>query len=169
MPVVNFPLDVNVQGRLSCETFSGPDAFVDNDAVAADAAVEDTKLIHRFPLRYGQEPGANVVAATVDLHIVQQPGFVRSIEAALTGVVPDGDRTVTIQLQNGDAGGAFASILSAALVLDSGNALRTPEAGTITTPAIADGDILRVTVAVAGSTGAQPQGLIITVQVAEQP
>lgn len=160
--------DLHINGTLSARTNVLSDGCVDNDAIIAGQNISADKFERKFSLHYQQAPGSAVVAATVDLHIARASGTVVAIEAAITGTIATGaDRTVTIDLLKSTGGAAFASILTAALVLDNTNVLRTLEAGTINTGTFIDGDLLRLTVAVAGAAGNQADGLICTITVRE--
>jgi hypothetical protein len=141
---------------------------VNDDHVASDADIAATKLVHQFPLNYTQAPGSDIATATLDLHIAYGDGDIVSVEAAVTGVAATGDRSVTVDLHKSTGGAAFATVLSAPITLDIGNALRVLEAGSLSTTTYLDGDLLRMIVTqVAGSAGTRPQGLIVTVFVRE--
>lgn len=167
--MAQFEGDVIVNGTMIPNKMRYPDGSVSDAAVGAGADIQDGKMRHRFTRQYAQAPGANIAAATLNLHIVRGlTGTLLAVEAALTGVAPTTDRTASVDLQRGNAGGAFATMLSATIDFANGDALRTVKAGAIPSPALADGDILRVVVTVAGSTGTQPQGLVVTVTVMEK-
>ena len=161
--------DVRIIGTLALQAISLPAGTVKNAGVASDAAIEASKLEHQFSLDFAQVPGTAVVAETRDLHIVQgTTGETLAVEAAITGVIATGaDRTVTIDVHRSTAAGAFGSILTAAITLNDGSTLRQKVAATIQTSALVAGDILRVIIAVAGSAGAQAQGLVVTTTVRE--
>lgn len=163
--------DLHVFGTLSAKTVVLPAGVVSNTAVSAAAAIAATKLEHQFGLRYNQAPGTAVVADTQDLHIVHGvTGEVVSVEAALTGAIATGaDRTVDVDLQKSTGAGAFATILMATVQFTNASVLRTVSAATISSTALVDGDILRMVVTVAGAAGVQAQGLIVTVQIREDP
>lgn len=162
--------DLHVTGTISAAVIQLPASSVGNSDIEAAAGIEATKVVHQFPLEYYQVPGTAIVAATVDLHISRAAGTVVAFEAAVTGAIATGaDRTVTLDLQKSTGAAAFASVLSATLVLDNTNVLRTLEAATIGTAAYVDGDLFRVTVAVAGAAGNQAQGLIVTATLRENP
>ena len=166
-----FPTDVYITGRLVPLQFSPPAGSVGNTAIPALAAIDASKLIHRFDLSYTQVPGTAVVTETRDLRILRgATGTVAAVEAAITGAIATGgDRTVTIDVQKGNSATAFTTILTATLSFTSSSVLRTVSAATISVPAVLDNDILRVVVTVAGSAGAQAQGLIVTVTLEEAP
>lgn len=114
---------------------------------------------------YHQDPGAAVVAETADLLIVGgTTGKVTRVQVANTGALAsDATNTVTIDVQKSTGGGAFATILSATLTFTNTDTLRTAKVGTISTAGLVTGDILRIIVTVAHTTGTQAQGLVVTV------
>lgn len=170
MAQTQFESDLYVNGNIACRTLTIPDSTVTNAKVSASAAIAATKLEHQFPVHYSQAPGSAIVAATTDLHIVYgATGTIVQFEAAITGSVTAGDYTATLDLQKSTGGGSFASVLSASLVLDSANTIRVPESATLSSTSLVDGDILRLVVTVAGTTGSQSQGLIARVFLREVP
>lgn len=144
--------------------------LTDSD-VAAGAGIAASKLVHEHALNYAQAPGAAIVAATVDLHIVRgATGKTVSMDAVVTGAIATGgDRTVTIDLQRSTAGGAFATVLSSTIVLNNASVLRVAQPAVVNASlsALIVGDILRATVAVAGVAGAQGQGLEVSIRLTE--
>lgn len=163
-----FDGNIIVRGNVSAETFTYPAGSIKDVAVASDAAIDDGKTVRREAFVLSQT-GA-VVAETRYAHIMRAAGDVVSIEASVTEAVATGaDRIVTIDLQKSTGAGAFATILSAAIVFNNGSTLRAITAGTISSAALIDNDMLRLVVTVAGAAGAQAQGLVVTVNVAENP
>lgn len=165
--------DLRVNGAVTAEYIGLPANTVRNASVAADAAIEATKIENRHFLHYAQAPGTAIVAATLDLHVVKGgTGQVLSVEGAITGAIATGaDREVHIDIQKSTGAAAFATILSDTLDLSiaSGPALRTAYDGGVTIDSgdLVDGDILRVVITVAGAAGAQAQGLIVTIGLKE--
>jgi len=159
----------HIAGTLTAARVTLPDSTVTNASVAGGAGIAATKLEHQFPIRYQQQPGSNVAAATEDIHIVYgATGDVVAVHAALNGVIPSGDRTAVVDLQKSTGGGAFATILTGTITLDSANTIRVAEAGTLTAgAACVVGDILRVVITVGGSSGTNPQGLVVRVVMRE--
>jgi hypothetical protein len=153
----------HIAGSLTAESITLPASTVTNTSVLAGAGISATKLEHQFPIVYQQQPGTNVAAATQDVHVVYgATGDVVAIHAALNGVIPSGDRTAVIDVHKSTGGGAFATILSSTVTLDSANTIRVVEAGTLAAgAACVVGDILRVIITVAGSSGTNPQGLVV--------
>lgn len=135
-----------------------------NVDVNAAAAIDASKLEGEYTFDVSQT--GTVVAGTHYFGPIRgATGDVISIEAAITETIATGaDRTVTIDLLKSTGAGAFASILTAVLVLDNTNVLRTLEAGSLAAgAALVDGDLLKLTIAVAGAAGAQALGLIVRV------
>ena len=165
-----FNNDVHIAGALTCRTMSIPAGTITDAAIAAGAAIQATKVQQQHVERVSQAPGAAVVAQTVDVHLAAAAGVVVSIEAVVTGAIATGaDRQVSIDLQLGNAADAFATILTAPIVLDDATVLRTVVAGAINTADFVDGDVLRVVITVAGAAGNQAQGLIVSVVIREAP
>lgn len=124
----------------------------------------------RLSFDYSQGNGAAVAAETgKTLHIVRgATGTIKAFQAAITGTIATGgDRTVTIDLKKSTGGGAFASVLSATIVFNSSSTLLTVTAATISSAGLVAGDILEVTVAVAGVAGNQALGLAVTLTIDE--
>lgn len=164
----NIDSDLNVQGAISARSFDLPAGSVDNADVSATANIAGGKMQMSQSYRHTQT--GTIAAATEYLSITRgTTGTIVSLEAALTEQVPSGDKTVTIDLQKGNQSTAFATVLSSTLTLDNTNALREVNEATITTTALADGDQLKLTVAIAGSTGDDPQGLCVDVRIYEDP
>jgi hypothetical protein len=140
--------------------FSFPDDTVTDQKIPDGANIGDEKLLHRVPLKHTQA-GA-VVAATELLSIAYCSGTVASFKAAIVTPATGADRTVTIDIQKSSGGGAFASILTAPLVLNNAAVALTPvDLSLVASPTILEDDILQLVVTVAGAAGAQAIGLII--------
>jgi len=149
--------------------FSG--GGIQDGDVAPGAAIAATKLKHQFPI--SQElfaPGVTIAALTRLLHIVRgAKAEVVGFEAIITTAATDASRTVTVDLLKSTGGGAFATILTTTINITSTTTIRVPVAAVVASPSLVDGDILELTVAVAGSTGAQAQGLLASVMLREDP
>lgn len=162
---------LHVTGTLSADNINYPPGSVGDADIEANAGIDPTKVKHRLAIPYAQAPGANIVAATIDLHIARAAGLGVALEAAVTGVQAGGDRTVTVDLHKGNAATPFATVLTTLITLSAADALRTPEAAVVdgAKDDLADGDILRLIVALGGSAGTQPQGLIVTLTLDQNP
>ena len=151
------------------DTMNIPTGTVVNASVSPSAGIAATKTVHQFPLSHTQNDGSDVTTQTELIHIAYGAGTVVAVEA-VCDQAPDGDETITIDLLASSGGGAFATMLTAAIVLDSGNTDRVAEAGTVSgSNTYADGDILEITVVDGAGTGNQGQGLCVTVWVRESP
>lgn len=125
-----------------------PTGCVADKHVAADAAVQVTKLQHQHRAVYAQESATTAAAETRTVHVVHGTGgLVKTIKfgsvvACLLGA------TITIDLlKNG------VSILDAAIVLDSGDSAYDLVAGVIDTEAVVAGDVLEIDITVAAGGG----------------
>jgi hypothetical protein len=143
-------------------------AIVDAD-IEPTAAIGHAKVNHRFAKSFSQ--AGTVVAATYYARIVRgATGTILGFRAALTETVATGgDRTVTVDLHKSTGGGAFATVLSATIGFTSGSTLYTVGSGTINSPAIQAGDILKIVITVAGAAGNQALGLIVDLDTTETP
>ncbi len=132
--------------------------------IAPNAGIAASKLYHERSFEYTQITGTAIVAYTGDFHIVQgATGQFKSLSAAFTGVIAsDVSRTVTVDVQKSTAGGAFATIMTSPVVINTSSTIRVAQSGVVnaTSGALVLGDILRLVVTVAGGSGSQAQGLI---------
>lgn len=155
--------NVHIDGQLSCKTLNIPSGTVNDDDVAADAAIAASKLGHQFQLTYGQ-PNTAATTETRVVHVVHgAAGEIRAFEAGSIAVAV-GDSTVTLDLQKNGT-----TVLTGVITLDSGNTARVTEAGTID-PAqdtLADGDVLEIVITATVGTGTLPTGLFASVKLRE--
>lgn len=170
------PGDLNVAGGITCQRLTPPAGSIYNTHVADGAPgvyVAAQKVQHQVAASYKQQPGSNAAAATEDVYVHHgADGEVIDIKAVVTGQIPSGDRTCTIDVQKSTAGGAFATVLTGTITLDSVNVIRVVESGTLVTSGVedlVDGDILRVIVTVGGSAGTHVQGFIVTITINKDP
>ena len=161
--------DLHVNGALSCKSFNAPPGSITNDDIEAAAEIDATKVVHQFVIPYAQAGGTAVVAATLPVHVCRTSGEVVAVEAAVLTKATGNDRTVNVDVQKSTSGGAFATILTAALEFDDASTDRVAVAGTVLSPELVDGDLLQIVVTVAGSNLAQAQGLIVSVTLREWP
>lgn len=165
MAQTTLPTDLRVQGNISCTTFTPPAGSITNAAVVAGAGVEYTKLVHYFPVRYQTATGTAVTAATHPIHIARASGTIVAAKAYCT-VAPTGGDSVTIDLQKGNQSTSFATILSSTIVLNSSDANRQVNDGTLSVTSYSADDEFQAVVTVSGTTG---QGLCVVLYLAENP
>lgn len=168
--VIRDDVDRVMSGRW---TFAGvvdlPASTIDEAALKPGALIPAAKVVARFAKDHRQAAGADVAAKTELIHIAGYAGIVKSVEAAIDSAIT-GDNTVTVDLKKSSGGGAFASVLTAALVINSATAVRTAVAAVLDAAKddYAAGDVFEVVVSVTG-TGTQAQGLVVTVFFEERP
>ena len=151
--------DLHVTGTVTGGSLTPSALTVTNASVSSTAAIAATKLEHQFALSYTQNGTA--ASATIPLHVAYGAGTIVSVKAASIAIAV-GAATVTVDLKKGGT-----TCLSGVITLDSGNAARTSEAGSLTvTTYSADNFLERVTVPTAGG-GTLPTGLIGTVNLRE--
>lgn len=141
---------------------------IENADVGAAAGIVASKLQHQHSIHYSQADGTAVAAAIVPIYTCRgSTATIVAIEVACIDSPSGGDLKFTVDLQQFAAGDALATRLTG--VIDYVNA--TPDgtvlAGTIDTASLVDGDSLAIVVAVAGSTGTQGEGVVVTVTVRE--
>jgi hypothetical protein len=161
--------DSHVTGTITCGGFVPPPGSITNAAIQAAAGIDTTKVDHRHAITYQQAPGTAIVAATHDAHICRANGVVLALEAAITGAIATGgDRTVDVDVQLGNAAAGFATILTGTVQFTNSSTLRAVVSGTVASDDLADGDILRIVITVAGAAGNQAQGLVVTITLDEE-
>lgn len=165
MALANLPVDVNVQGNLSCSTFSAPASCIGNAAVSAGAGIDADKLQHQHAKHYSQAHGSVVASATVVVHTVKgATGVLRSIDAVLTSACA-GAATITVDVYKNST--STGSLLSATISFSSSDAAWTEKAGTITSPNLVDGDNLVLVVVATAGGGTIGQGLSVELRIDE--
>lgn len=161
--MASFNEDVTIRGHLSASTMSIPNATLKNAAVAADAAIDAGKLVHRNQHKYSQNGSATTV--TIPLFAAVLPGEILTIKAGSIGVATS-DADVTIDLKKNGV-----SIMNGGtpITLDSGNTARVVENGTLDTSATAyvAGDFFELVITATANSGAVPTGLLVQVEADE--
>lgn len=154
----------NVQG-----TANIPDGALTDRMFSASSPAGPTKVQHQFSIGPGElfATATTVTAVTKYIWVTKgTAGTIQSISAAITGTVPTGGDSVTVDLKKSTGGGSLATVLSSTVILNSSSVLRTAQSGTISSASTVAGDLLAVVVTVSGSSGA---GLVVTVTVSETP
>ena len=171
--VIRDDVDRVMSGRW---TFAGvvdlPASTIDEAALKPGALIPAAKHVARCAVTgCRQAPGADVVAQAEIVHVAARAGVVASIEAAVDAAPTGGDKAVTIDIKKSTGGAAWASILTAAIVINAATSSRVAVAGVIDAAkaAYAAGDLFEVVATVSGATGDQAQGLAVTVFFEERP
>jgi hypothetical protein len=143
-----------------------PAGSIRNVDVAANAAIVHTKLEHQHRIPWGQP---NTAATTVSQVVYECRGATGSTLSLRFGsqVKAVGDSTVTIDVKKSTAGGAFTTILSGVITLNSSSVDRVSQAGTITVPGLVVGDTLQVVQVATVGTGTLPTGVFGEITVKE--
>lgn len=134
---------------------------LENSSIASGAGIAASKLEHEHRATVSQT--STVAAATHYLTVNRSTGTLLSLEAAITeAIATGGDRTITIDLLRSTGAAAFASVLTSTLQFTSASTLYLNSAATISSTSMADGDLWKLTVTVAGAAGAQATGIVIS-------
>lgn len=163
------PSNMHVQHTLSCGTFSPPASSIGSAAVNASEPIVASKLYHRYKPRHSQATGSSVAAATENVFIATADCVVNNVRVFVE-TAPIGVKTFTVDVKKSTAGGAFASILSSVVTVNSSTTNRSVTVGTLSgTPTLIATDVLQVVVAVTGSSGTQALGMVAQIEIDEEP
>ena len=166
--------DLQIVGHLEASTMDVPAGAVTTASFSASTAdrLAASKQVSHFPVLYQQNAGTDVVAATAHVHIAKGAGTIAAIEV-VSATVPAsaGTEKYTVDVQKGNAAGAYATILSATedVSIADGSVDRTIQTATLAVTAYADGDQFKVIIAVSGSGGTQAQDMMVIIWLQENP
>jgi len=159
--------DLFVNGTISARNFTPPDSCITDASVDTAANINYSKLQGFHALHSKTAPATAVTAYSEYMHCCRSTGTIVAVEALVDVVATGTDRIVTVDVLKSTGAGAFATVLSATVDFDDSSTAKTVSAGTISDDDVVEGDILKITVTVAGSNLVQAQGLLVTVWVAE--
>jgi hypothetical protein len=139
-----------------------PNGSVDDASVAVGAAIDEAKVNHRKQAIYTTGAAVEAAAATQVVYCAYRSCTVLGVKGVAVTAAAGGDKKATIDVKKSTAGGAFASILTAAFDLPNGGTDLVPVDGTLSgTPTLVADDLLEVVVTVSGSTGTQNEGVSV--------
>ncbi len=153
MAASNIVGDVKFTGGTArfLDTVVIPDGTIVGDKINADADI--AREAGRHPIRFELKQSGTPAASTMIVYECRVSAATVSFFRAVQAAKNTSSNTTTIDLKKSTGGGAFATILSAPIVLDSGNTDRVPEAGTISSASLVQGDLLQIVV-----TASTPDG-----------
>lgn len=161
MALNRFEGDLYVTGNIGSATLSIPAGTLINAGVNASADISATKLEMQHSVTYGQNGTASSV--TVPIHCVRNAsGAVVSIEAGSV-VANIGAATVTVDLKKNGT-----TMLTGVITLDNANTAYLSEAGTLSSTALVDGDVLTLVIVATAGGGTLATGLFVTVYWSEK-
>ena len=138
-----------------------PDGCIDADHVEAGAGIEASKLDHQHRANYSQESATVAASGAWVRHTAKGAGTLQEFKCGVV-VACIGDSTITVDLlKNG------VSILTAAVVLDNGDAAYAKVAGTIDTATFVTGDVFEVKITATVGTGTLGKGVFAYVDIDE--
>ena len=117
-----------------------PAASIENADISGSAAIDASKCERGMTTMVSQ--AGNASTATYIVRVAQNDGALKRFVASNTTAC-GGSTTVAVDLLNNGA-----SVLAAALSLDSATGARGEEVATISTPGYVDGDVLEVVITI---------------------
>jgi hypothetical protein len=154
--------DVYVAGNLSASTQSVPANAITDTQVAAGAGISATKS-NRFVQPEYAQPNTTATTETKVLHTVRAVGGGTVAEFAVGSIVAAiGAATVTFDLKKNGT-----SILSGVVTLNSSSTAYVIQIASISTPTVAQGDVLSVVITATASGGTLPTGIFCSLRVNE--
>lgn len=137
-----------------------PGGTITSTEVSSTADLNGKQVRSHYGKDSRQVNGSNVAAKTEVIHTAKAAGSVTAFKVAVVTAPTGGDLAFTADLQKSTGGGAFATILSAVVTINSTKTDRSVTAGTVSSAAYSAGDIFQIVYAVTGSTGSQGQGAL---------
>jgi hypothetical protein len=155
----------SVEGTFSCNK------VVANQVGFGDAAVPARSVVHRFTRSHNLAAASTVAATIVPIHHFRKAGKIVAVNVVPYTAPTGGDLAYTVDVKLGNQATPPATVLTGVITINSSDANRQVNAGTLTSSPTncAAGDFITAEVAVSGSTGTQGLGYNISVVVDEDP
>lgn len=166
-------LEVNVEARIkTLDVQQGRHARDRYDPTTTRLMAE--YIEHEHKISFGPADDATTVAAiTKTLEAIHRTGEIVEISVTPITAPTGGDRAFTVDVKKSTGAGAFATILSSVVTVNSSSVSRTAQYATLSATAadllLARGDMLQVVVAISGSSGTQGIGYVVTIRIRENP
>ncbi len=143
---------------------AGTGVFVRHTGVASTQA---GKAVVELEFTEDADTNGEIYDTTVPLNIAAiSVGTLVSVQVEVD-TIPTSTRAHTVDLQKGNAGSGYATVLSAPATIDSSSVIRTVQSAAISSAAAAAGDSYQLVVASSGS-GNNGRRLKVTVRYAEE-
>lgn len=160
---------------LVCNTITIGTASITDANVVAGTGIAASKLEHRVHAKYVVADGTTVAATSGDgvpIYVCTKTGgaTIKSVSVICPDAPSGGDLTFTVDVKYAnDTPTAATTILTGVVTYPNATSDYTVKTGTLAVTALASGDMLLAVVAVSGSTGTQGQGLLVQVEIDEEP
>ncbi len=156
--------DIHISGTLTCTALDIPAGTIDNADVSASAAIAATKTVNRVRAFLNQAHGTAGTTERRTVYAARASGTIVNAWAVLS-VAASGAATHTIAIKKNGS-----DILTSSIVLDNANTAYDDEAAAgFSSSAIAAGDCLEIAVTAAAGGGTLGQGLLVCVEIDENP
>jgi len=151
-------VDLYVAGNITSQTLTVPSGTITNAMVSASAAIDSTKLVHRYKNTVQvQDSTANAAVGRLLIHRAKAAGTLIAFDVGSV-TAATGDSTTTVDLKKNGS-----TVLTGTIQLDSGNTAFVTEAGTFTATPYVAGDVFEFHItAVSAGTGTLPKGVFGT-------
>ena len=161
--------DVIVNGNLAMGSVTLPDSNIIDAMVSGSADIGAAKVRHQHAVMYTVNTGTDVVTATRVIHIAKGDGVIAAVEVVCETAPTGGDKDFDVNIHKGNAGGAYATILSGDITMNSSSVARTIQTGTLSTTTYLDGDQFKIIITTGGSTGTQGKDVCVILWLQEKP
>ncbi len=160
--------DVIINGNLSMASVTLPDSNIIDAMVSGSADIGAGKVRHQFPVMFKEDAGSAVTSKTAIIHIAKGVGAIVRVDVVSETVPVTGTEQYTVDIQKGNAGGAYATILSSVVTIDKTNVDRTVVAATLSVTTYLAADQFKIIITVSGSGGTHAQDLCVILWLQEK-
>lgn len=151
-------------------TASGVQVAAGTPVIARHTGIATTAAGEAYvEIEYVEDDGADVMEESVVLYsCFGASGVIVAFEAVIETAATS-SAEITVDLHKSTAGGAFATVLSSPITIDSTTVVRTPLAAALGSTALVDGDVLKAIVSITNFGGTLPTGLSFNLVTGEAP
>jgi hypothetical protein len=145
-----------------------PANSVEDATVKVGTQIDHEKLIHLHLASHQQSQAGDVVTARHIIHVCKFAATIEYVQVCIDDAPTGGDKQYTVDVRRSTGGGAWTTVLSAVVTVNSSSGNRTVVLPTVSVINLAAGDLLAAVVTASGSTGTQGRGLCVIAAVAER-
>jgi hypothetical protein len=161
-----------VDGNIASKTMTLPAGSVKNSAWSSTPTdrLSPDNMVLPIVVRHVQAAGADVATKTEPCHAAHADGTLEAVDIFVTTAPTGGDKAFTVDFQKSTGGGAFATMFSAVVTINSSKTAKTVYPATLAAGVTyVAGDVFQWVITASGSTGSQGQGLCCVAKLRENP